>query len=125
MVDDTTVTGPVTVNVDALWLLQALLGVGRLAPELRARPTALPALMSGWSSTPAWTACARPAWSTSMEPWVPDVANRLSVLTAPDVEVVMVVSRGPVATAEPENVADPDHMACGARRPAPDRPRPP
>lgn len=106
MVDDTTVTGPVAVNVDALWLLQALLGVGRLAPELRARPYGS-ARTDEWLEQHPGVDSLREAGLVDVDgAVVPDVANRLAVLTAPDVEVVMVVSRGPVAW-EPENVADP------------------
>ena len=36
--EPTEVTPDVTVNLEGLWLLQALLGIPQLAPELRVRP---------------------------------------------------------------------------------------
>lgn len=104
--DNPTVTGPAHVNVDALWLLQALCGIGRLAPELRARPYGA-ARTDDWLDQHPGVESLRDAGLVDADGAVlPDLASRLSVLTAPDVEVVMMVSRGRIEW-EAEKVADP------------------
>ena len=39
---DSTSTTDITVNLEGLWLLQALLGIAQLAPELMGRPYGAP-----------------------------------------------------------------------------------
>jgi hypothetical protein len=98
--------GPVTVNLDALWLLQALLGVRNLAPELRGRPYGA-ARDDQWLHTHPGVEVLRDAGLVDAHgEVVADLADTLGVLDVPDVEVVMLVARGPVGWGT-ESVADP------------------
>lgn len=104
--DDTATLGAVTVNVDGLWLLQALLGIQRLAPELRARPYGAARTNDWLDQHPGLDSLRESGLVNTAGEVVGDLAARLDILNAPDVEVVMVISRGPVAW-EPESIADP------------------
>jgi EspG family len=86
----------ITVNLDGLWLLQALLGIQRLAPELRGRPYGEPR-----RAEQKWLK-RHPGLSVLIEQGIadadavvrPDIAERMAVLATPDVEVVVLVSHG-------------------------------
>lgn len=98
--------GPVTVNLDGLWLLQALLGVRNLAPELRGRPYGA-ARDDQWLHTHPGVEVLRGAGLVDAHgEVVADLAAILGVLDVPDVEVVMLVARGPLEWGT-ESVADP------------------
>jgi hypothetical protein len=98
--------GPVTVNLDGLWLLQALLGIRTLAPELQGRPYGA-ARDDQWMHTHPGVAVLRGAGLVDAHgEVVADLAATLAVLDVPDVEVVMLLARGPVSWGT-EAVADP------------------
>jgi hypothetical protein len=98
--------GPVTVNLDGLWLLQALLGVRNLAPELRGRPYGA-ARDDQWLHSHPGVEVLRDAGLVDAHgEVVADLADTLGVLDVPDVEVVMLVARGPMGWGT-ESVADP------------------
>ena len=99
--EPTEVTPDVTVNLEGLWLLQALLGIPQLAPELRLRPY-------GAARSDEWQVD-HPGIEVLREQGLVDdagrvleqFASRLQVLAAPDVEVAVLISRGgPLATAQ-------------------------
>ena len=99
--EPTEVTPDVTVNLEGLWLLQALLGIPQLATELRVRPY-------GAARTDEWQVD-HPGIEVLREGGLVDdagrvleqFASRLQVLAAPDVEVAALISRGgPLATAQ-------------------------
>ena len=99
--------GPVTVNLDGLWLLQALLGVRNLAPELRGRPYGA-ARDDHWLHTHPGVEVLRGAGLVDAHgEVVADLAAILGVLDVPDVEVVMLVARGGPLGWGTESVADP------------------
>ncbi|KAA1242960.1 ESX secretion-associated protein EspG [Mycobacterium simiae] len=91
----------ITVNLDGLWLLQALLGITRLAPELRGRPYGQP-------RSPQW-ATRHPGLKVLVDQGIcdhtgavrADVADRLTVLGAPDVEVILLIGGGPLTWSAP------------------------
>ncbi|ORW07217.1 ESX secretion-associated protein EspG [Mycobacterium kyorinense] len=99
-------TSDITVNLEGLWLLQALLGIGRLAPELRGRPYGQPR-GNGWVSQ-------HPGLAVLVEQGIADeggvvrddIAARMAVLAAPDVEVVIIVCAGSM-TVTPVILDDP------------------
>lgn len=98
--------GPVTVNLDGLWLLQALLGVRNLAPELRGRPYGA-ARDDQWLHTHPGLEVLRGAGLIDNHGEVgAELAATFAILDVPDVEVVMLLARGPVGWGS-ESVADP------------------
>jgi len=98
--------GPVTVNLDGLWLLQALLGVRNLAPELRGRPYGA-ARDDQWLHTHPGLEVLRAAGLIDTHGEVgAELAATLAILDVPDVEVVMLVARGPVVWGT-ESMQDP------------------
>jgi hypothetical protein len=91
---DSPTLGDVTVNLDGLWLLQALLGIPSLAPELNG-------LAYGAARTDDWLDqhCGLEVLRTeglvdADRQVAPALAKRLQALATPDVEVAMMVSRG-------------------------------
>ena len=104
--DDTLVTGPLSVNVDALWLVQALLGVERLAPELRTRPYGAARNDEWVGEHPGLQSLREAGVVDANGEVIPDLASRLAILNAPDVEVVILVARGQVAWGA-ERLGDP------------------
>jgi EspG family len=92
----------VTVNLDGLWLLQALLGVSQLAPELRALPYGEPRSGQAWvTQHPGLSVLADQGICDEAGIVRPDVAERMAVLAVPDVEVVIVVSPGALTWPRP------------------------
>lgn len=107
----------VTVNVDGLWMLQGLLDIRDVAPELRCRPYVAAEMAAG--STPGWSnhpgmAAMREAGAVVGETVNEQVAARMRVLAAPDVEVVALFSSGKLRY----GVTDGDEPS--AARPVPD-----
>jgi hypothetical protein len=100
-IDTSDVAGDVTVNLNALWLLQALLGIPTLAPELRARPYGA-ARSDDWLPQHPGVDVLREQGLVDAGGQVIDkLAQRLHVLAAPDVEVAIQLSRGgPLTTAQ-------------------------
>lgn len=95
---DTENTSPtdITVNVDGLWLLQALLGIERLAPELRAHPYGQSRSLDWLSTHPGLGVLVEQGICDEAAVVRPDIAARMTVLANPDVEVVVLISRGPL-----------------------------
>ncbi|MCV7034866.1 MULTISPECIES: ESX secretion-associated protein EspG [Mycobacterium] len=100
----------ITVNLDGLWLLQALLGITRLAPELRARPYGEPRSPSQqhWATQHPELHILVDQGMCDAEGVVrADIAARMAVLAAPDVEVIVLVSAGPMNWAPQVSLSDP------------------
>lgn len=97
----------ITVNLDGLWLLQALLGVTRLAPELRGRPYGQPRSTQWVSQHPGLGVLAGQGICDEGGLVRGDVAARMRVLGAPDVEVIVLVSQGPLSWSAQVALEDP------------------
>jgi hypothetical protein len=84
----------ITVNVEGLWMLQALLDIRHVAPELRCRPYV--STDSGdWLNEHPGMAVMRDNGIVDREGTVKqDLAARMSVLAAPDLEIIALLSRG-------------------------------
>jgi hypothetical protein len=84
----------ITVNVEGLWMLQALLDIRHVAPELRCRPY-VSTDSSDWLNEHPGMAVMRDSGIVDREGTVkPDLAARMSVLAAPDLEIIALLSRG-------------------------------
>ena len=91
----------ITVNVDGLWLLQALLGITQLAPELCGRPYGQPRSTEWLTNHPGLPVLVEQGICDDGGVVRSDIATRMAVLAAPDVEVVVLVSNGPMDIAPP------------------------
>lgn len=97
----------ITVNLEGLWLLQAMLGIAQLAPELRGRPY-------GQAQDSQWLT-AHPGLAILVEQGIADdgavvrsdIAARMAILANPDVEIVILVSGGPMNVVTPAVMDDP------------------
>lgn len=97
----------ITVNLDGLWLLQAMLGISQLAPELRGRPY-------GQAQSNEWLV-AHPGLAVLVEQGIADegavvrtdIAERMAVLANPDVEILVWVSHGSMNVVTPMVMDDP------------------
>jgi hypothetical protein len=97
----------ITVNLEGLWLLQAMLGIAQLAPELRGRPY-------GQAQDTQWLT-AHPGLAVLVDQGIADegavvrsdIAARMAVLASPDVEIVVLVSHGPMNVVTPVVMDDP------------------
>jgi EspG family len=100
-VDTCDVPSDLTVNLNALWLLQAMLQITTLAPELRALPYGA-ARSEEWLPQHHGVQALRERGLVDADGQVVDtLAQRMRVLAAPDVEVAVLVSRGgPITTAQ-------------------------
>lgn len=118
----------ITVNLDGLWFLQALLGIDRLAPELRGHPYGH-ARSQDWITThPGLTVLVEQGICDENAVVRADIVARMKVLANPDIEVIVLVSRGPMDWAVPVELEDPSTwraipdeqlrivLACGAGR---------
>lgn len=83
----------ITVNVEGFWMLQALLDIRHVAPELRCRPY-VSTDSSDWLSEHPGMAVMRQQGIVEGEVVNEQVAARMKVLAAPDLEVVALLSRG-------------------------------
>jgi hypothetical protein len=87
----------ITVNVDGFWMLQALLDIRHVAPELRCRPY-VSTDSSDWLNEHPGMAVMREQGIVESSGGVNEVneqvAARMRVLAAPDIEVVALLSRG-------------------------------
>ncbi|MBB3753645.1 hypothetical protein FHT44_006167 [Mycolicibacterium sp. BK634] len=94
--------GDVTVNLDGLWLLQALHGIPALPAELRARPYGAARGDDWLAAHPGLDALRDAGLVDGDGQVVAPLARRLAVLAAPDVEVAMLISRGPMTWGIPD-----------------------
>jgi EspG family len=98
----------VTVDVEALWLLQAILDIPTLPPELRSLPYG-PARTKDWlRGDPRVDALQRNGLVDADHQVTPALRRRLQALAVPDVEIAILVSHGEIAWPGPIDVADPE-----------------
>lgn len=83
----------ITVNVEGFWMLQALLDIRHVAPELRCRPY-VSTESSDWLSEHPGMAVMREHGIVVDNEVNEHVASRMRVLAAPDLEVVALMSLG-------------------------------
>src|SRR6185437_13463898 len=83
----------ITVNVDGFWMLQALLDIRHVAPELRCRPY-VSTDNNEWLNEHPGMATMRDQGIVVNDEVNEQVAARMRVLAAPDLEVVALLSRG-------------------------------
>jgi len=83
----------ITVNVEGFWMLQALLDIRHVAPELRCRPFVSTDSME-WLNGHPGMAIMREQGIVDGETVNDAVAARMRVLAAPDLEIVALLSRG-------------------------------
>jgi hypothetical protein len=83
----------ITVNVEGFWMLQALLDIRHVAPELRCRPFVSTDSMD-WLNEHPGMAVMREEGIVIGETVNETVAARMRVLAAPDLEIVALLSRG-------------------------------
>lgn len=96
MVEDI-LAADITVNLDGLWLLQALLGIARLAPELRGRPYGQPRSTQWLMQHPGLGVLVEQGICDEAGVVRADIAARLKVLAVPDVEVILLIASGPMS----------------------------
>ena len=83
----------ITVNVDGFWMLQALLDIRHVAPDLRCRPY-VSTDSNDWLTEHPGMAVMREQGIVVGDEVQEQVAARMRVLAAPDIEVVALLSRG-------------------------------
>lgn len=103
----TTPTSDITVNLEGLWLLQAMLGISQLAPELRGRPYGQPQSTEWLTAHPGLAVLVDQGIADEGAVVRSDIAARMKVLATPDVEVILLVSRGPMNVVTPVMMDEP------------------
>ena len=103
----TTATSDITVNLEGLWLLQAMLGICQLAPELRGRPYGQPQSTEWLTAHPGLAVLVDQGIADEGAVVRSDIAARMKVLATPDVEVILLVSRGPMNVVSPVVMDEP------------------
>lgn len=83
----------ITVNVEGFWMLQALLDIRHVAPELRCRPY-VSTDSTDWLSEHPGMKVMRDSGIVEGDSVNEQIAARMRVLAAPDMEVVALLSRG-------------------------------
>jgi hypothetical protein len=106
-IDTSDVLDDVTVNLNALWLLQARLGIPTLAPELRTRPYGAARSDDWLPHHPGFDELRAQGLVDDHGQVLDELAARLQVLAAPDVEVAILVSRGGALTTAQMRLDDP------------------
>ena len=102
-----TATSDITVNLEGLWLLQAMLGISQLAPELRGRPYGQPQSTEWPTAHPGLAVLVDQGIADEGAVVRSDIAARMKVLATPDVEVILLVSRGPMNVVTPVVMDEP------------------
>jgi hypothetical protein len=102
----------ITVNVDGFWMLQALLDIRHVAPELRCRPY-VSTDSNDWLNEHPGMAVMREQGIVvgELNEVQEQVAARMRVLAAPDLEVIALLSRGKLQY----GVVDDEYQAPGSR----------
>lgn len=103
----TTPSADITVNLEGLWLLQAMLGISQLAPELRGRPYGQPQSTEWLTAHPGLAVLVGQGIADEGAVVRSDIAARMKVLATPDVEVILLVSRGPMNVVTPVVMDEP------------------
>jgi hypothetical protein len=83
----------ITVNVEGFWMLQALMDIRHVAPELRCRPFVSTDSMD-WLNQHPGMAVMREQGIVTGDAVEESIAARMRVLAAPDLEIVALLSRG-------------------------------
>lgn len=102
-----TPTSDITVSLEGLWLLQAMLGIPQLAPELRGRPYGQPRNTDWLTAHPGLAVLVDQGIADEDAMVRADIAARMKVLAAPDVEVILLVCRGAMNVVTPVVMDDP------------------
>jgi EspG family len=110
LMDQQTARTDITVNVDGFWMLQALLDIRHVAPELRCRPF-VSTDSSDWLNDHPGMAVMRDNGIVNGDQVHEEVAARMRVLAAPDLEVVALLSRGKLLY----GVVDDENQPPGSR----------
>jgi EspG family len=100
----------ITVNVDGFWMLQALLDIRHVAPELRCRPF-VSTDNNEWLNEHPGMAVMREQGIVVGDEVQEQVAARMRVLAAPDIEVVGLLSRGKLTY----GIVDDENQPPGSR----------
>lgn len=101
----------ITVNVEGFWMLQALLDIRHVAPELRCRPF-VSTDSNEWLNEHPGMAVMREQGIVADEAVDEQIAARMRVLAAPDLEVIALLSRGKLRYGVPE---DQEEQPVGSR----------
>jgi hypothetical protein len=96
----------VTVDVEALWVLQAMLDIPTLPPELRSLPYGAAQTKDWLTADPRVETLQHNGLVGSDREVVEAVAHRLRALAVPDVEIVILVSHGEIRWPGPIDVED-------------------
>jgi hypothetical protein len=96
----------VTVNVEALWILQAILDISTLPPELRSLPYGAAQTKDWLSGDPRVQALQHNGLVGSDGEVVDAVATRLRALAVPDVDIAILVSHGEIRWPGPIDTND-------------------
>jgi EspG family len=106
----------ITVNVEGFWMLQALLDIRHVAPELRCRPFVSTDSMDWLNEHPGMTVMREQGIVTD-ETVNEQVAARMRVLAAPDLEVIALLSRGKLLYGVKQNEEGPEGSAGSEEEP--------
>jgi hypothetical protein len=99
----------VTVNVEGFWMLQALLDIRHVAPELRCRPF-VATDSSDWLYQHPGMTVMREQGIVVEEDVNEQIAARMRVLAAPDLEVIALLSRGKLRYGVPDEEEEPQQV---------------
>ncbi len=99
----------VTVNVEGFWMLQALLDIRHVAPELRCRPF-VATDSSDWLYQHPGMAVMREQGIVVEDDVNEHIAARMRVLAAPDLEVIALLSRGKLRYGVPDEEEEPQQV---------------
>ena len=97
----------VTVNLHGMWMLQAMLDIATVAPELSAMPYGAPRESTWITGDPRIEQLQDTGVVGPDGHVIPEVATRMRVLAAPDVEVAILLARGPLSWKGRIDVTDP------------------
>ena len=97
----------VTVNLHGMWMLQAMLDIATVAPELAAVPYGAPRENTWLSGDPRIEQLHNAGVVGDDGHVIPEVAARMRILGFPDVEVAMLIARGALSWKGRIDVTDP------------------
>lgn len=97
----------VTVNLHGMWMLQAMLDIPTVAPELSTVPYGAPRDSTWFSGDPRVEQLQSAGVVGQDGHVIPEVAARMRVLAAPDVEVAILIARGALSWKGRIDVTDP------------------
>lgn len=97
----------VTVNLHGMWMLQAMLDIPTVAPELNTVPYGAPRDSTWFSGDPRIEQLQSAGVVGQDGHVIPEVAARMQVLAAPDVEIAILIARGALSWKGRIDVTDP------------------